>query len=87
MPRELYDLTPREYGNLLTAREKQIDDDLHMRAVQAIMYRKAMNKKTLKFTDLIGKKDDKSKLTKRGDLEEKNRSMMDLERELGTPLQ
>lgn len=57
-----------------------------MRAVQAIMYRKAMNKKSLQFRDLIGKNSNQS-LTKKADLEEKEKSMKDLELELGTPIQ
>lgn len=84
MPDHLYSLTPREYANLMKAKENQINDDLHRMAIQAIMYRKAMNKKHLKFTDLIGTKK-KPSITDRATLHNKRQILDDLENVLGDP--
>lgn len=84
LPTALYEMTPREYKNALAGREKQLDDELHRMAVQAIMYRKAMNKKTLKFRDLLGKKN-ASSITKRVDLQTKAEVLNALELEVGVP--
>ena len=84
LPDQLYSLTPREYANLIQARENQMNDELHKMAIQALMYRKAMNKKHLKFTDLIGNKK-KSSISDRATLHNKRQIMQELETALGDP--
>ena len=84
MPDQLYSLTPREYGNLMKAKENQINDDMHRMAIQALMYRTAMNKKHLKFTDLVGTKK-KPSITDRATLQNKRQIFADLESRLGNP--
>lgn len=84
MPQQLYSLTPREYANLIQAKEEQINDDLHRMAIQALMYRKAMNKKHLKFTDLIGSKK-KPSISDRATLHKKRQVLDGLESVLGDP--
>lgn len=84
LPDQFYSLTPREYANLLQGREDQLRDELHEMAIQALMYRKAMNKKHLKFTDLIGSKK-KPSITDRATLQNKQQVFNDLESKLGDP--
>lgn len=84
LPDQLYSLTPREYANLVKARESQMNDELHQMAIQALMYRKAMNKKHLKFTDLIGT-NKKPSISDRTTLHNKRQIMQDLEKVLGDP--
>ena len=84
LPDQLYRLTPREYANLIKGRESQINDDLHRMAIQALMYRKAMNKKHLKFTDLTGTKK-KPSISDRATLHRKRQIMQELEQALGDP--
>ena len=84
MPQQLYSLTPREYANLIQAKEEQINDDLHRMAIQALMYRTAMNKKHLKFTDLIGNKK-KPSISDRATIHNKRQVMQELEAALGDP--
>lgn len=84
MPEQFYSLTPREYANLLKGREGQLQDQLHTMAIQALMYRKAMNKKHLKFTDLIGSKK-KPSISDRATLHNKQQVFNDLEKLLGDP--
>ena len=68
----------------MKAKENQINDDLHRMAIQALMYRKAMNKKHLKFTDLIGNKK-KPSISDRATLHNKAQVFSDLEKMLGDP--
>lgn len=84
LPDQFYSLTPREYANLLKGREGQLHDQLHTMAIQALMHRKAMNKKHLKFTDLIGSKKQPS-ISDRATLHNKNQVLSDLEKMLGDP--
>lgn len=84
MPVQLYSLTPREYANLIKGKEQQIHDDLHRMAIQALMHRKAMNKKHLKFTDLIGSSK-KPSISDRETIHNKRRIMQELEQALGDP--
>lgn len=53
-------------------------------AVQALMYRKAMNKKHLKFTDLVGTKK-KPSLQDRATIQNKREVLDSLEKLLGDP--
>lgn len=53
-------------------------------AVQALMYRKAMNKKHLKFTDLVGTKK-KPSLQDRATIQNKREVLDNLEKLLGDP--
>ena len=68
----------------MKAKESQINDDMHRMAIQALMYRKAMNKKHLKFTDLIGSKK-KPSISDRATLHNKKQVLSDLENMLGDP--
>lgn len=73
---------------MIRGKEAQDDDKIHFMALQAIMYRKAMNKKSLKFTDLTGKREDRKKSRedkKVIDLQQKRREMDALFEELGPP--
>jgi len=88
LPAQFYALTPRQYYNLLKGKEAQDDDRIHFMALQAIMYRKAMNKRSLKFTDLTGKRETRNQgrdAQKVVDLEKKRREMDALFAELGPP--
>lgn len=53
-------------------------------AVQALMYRKAMNKKHLKFTDLVGT-NKKPSLQDRATIQNKREVLDSLEKLLGDP--
>lgn len=68
----------------MKAKQSQINDDLHRMAIQALMYRKAMNKKHLKFTDLIGNSK-KPSISDRATLHNKRQVMQELEKALGDP--
>jgi hypothetical protein len=83
LPAQFYELTPREFHNMLKGKEDRINDELHLMAVGAIMQRKANNKKNLKFTDLVGEKEKRT--STRSDPETKKREMERLSVQLGTP--
>lgn len=87
LPQDVYRLTPREYRNLIKAKELQLDDDLHRAAVIAIMHRKAQHKKTIKLSELTGKKKKATakKPEKQPKIEDKSKIFEEIESKFGKP--
>lgn len=83
-PHELAQLTPREYHNILDGQKLRRVDELEDLAILALMTRKATNAKRVKLTDLLDRKklesDQKRKVV---DLDEKRRTLEELDKELG----
>jgi len=86
-PDELYEYTPREYANMVAGANEKAERDLEMMAIQAIMYRRAMNERRISIDDLVGRKQRNTRKPQRNDnvvsIEEKRAELAYLESTLG----